>query len=294
VTEWLSPAQDAAMRADAVPPLSAGFADRVMAALPVEREPLPQTRPARGRRGGWARASIALMVTAGAGLVSMAAASTIFGVPIRNMPVVGTFVERVAPAPKVAARAVKPKPKADAPASRPAPVAEAMVEPAPTMITRRELQREVVAQRIADRIDRMQARRREQGLPPAPLKLNPQMRERLKAMPPEDRRALMQRVRDVRRERGTAKPALTPEQKAARRAAWQQMTPEERQALREKRAQRRANRVTTPATSAPGLTRSSAVPSTEVSPWTPGQARRTKDAPPGKAQSTDQGALSLP
>ncbi len=270
MTEWLSPAQDAAMRADTVPPLSAGFANRVMAALPVERESLPQARPVRERRGGWARASIALMVTAGAGLVSMAAASTIFGVPIRNMPVVGTFVERVAPAPKVAARAVKPKPKADTPASRPAPVAapvaEAMVEPAPMMVTRRELQREVVAQRIADRIDRMQARRREQGLPPAPLKLNPQMRERLKAMPPEDRRALMQRVRDVRRERGTAKPALTLEQKAARRAAWQQMTPEERQALREKRAQRRANRVTTPATSSPGLTRSPGVSSTEASP----------------------------
>ena len=254
MTDWLSPAQDAAMRADAVPPLSAGFSDRVMAALPVEREPLPQIRPARERRGGWARASIALIVTAGAGLVSMAAASTIFGVPIRNMPVVGTFVERVAPAPKVVVRAVKPKPKADAPASRPAPiaapVAEEMAEPAPAIITRRELQREVVAQRfadrIADRIDRVQARRREQGLPPARLKLNPQMRERLKAMPPEDRRAVMQRVREVRRERGTAKAALTPEQKAARRAAWQQMTPEEQQALREKRAQRRERMQATP------------------------------------------------
>ncbi len=276
MTDWLTAKQDAALQGIGVPAMTAGFVDRVMAAVPADLPPLPVARPARERRGLWARASIALMVTAGAGLVSMAAASTLFGVPIRNMPVVGTLVEQVAPKPKAVPLAAKAKPKANPPASRPAPIAMPVVtdpvDPRPPVINRRDLQREVVAQRIADRMDLVQARRRQLGLSPARPKLNPKMRERLMRLPPEERRALMQRVQEVRAERGTAMPALTAEQKAARRAAWGAMTPEQRQALREKRAQRRANRVTTPATSAPGLTRSPGVPSTEAPPLDSGSS----------------------
>ncbi len=239
MTDWLTAEQDAALIGVGVPAMTLSFADRVMAALPADLPSLPIAKPARERRGLWARASIALMVTAGAGLVSMAAASTLFGVPIRNMPVVGPFVERVAPAPRPPPLAVKPHPKparmASPSASRPAPIALPVVTETvpqqPSIINRRELRREVVAQRIADQIEQRQARRRELGLRPARLKLTPRIRERLKSMPREERRVLMQRVREVR---------------AERRAAWAEMTPEERQALRERRAQRRQKSQDTP------------------------------------------------
>jgi hypothetical protein len=252
MADWLNSAQDAAMKAVSVPPMTAGFADRVIAALPAALDPLPTARPARDRRGLWGgwrkRASIGLIAVTGAGLVSMAAASTLFGVPIRNMPVVGTFVEQVAPKPKPTTQLVKPKAKQQDQALRLAPVAKPVVvempmELRPPVISRKDLQREVVAQRIADHIAKVQAKRRELGLPPGRPKLTPRMRERLEAMSPEERRALVKRVGELRIDQGPLGAQLTPEERAARKAIWEQMTPEQRQAIRQKRREQLRKRM---------------------------------------------------
>lgn len=85
-----------------LPPLSADFADRVMAALDAQAPPhdhlpsLPATRPARNRRFGWARRKALIMgATVALGVASMSAAATgllaDFGIRI---PVVTDYVTK--------------------------------------------------------------------------------------------------------------------------------------------------------------------------------------------------------
>ena len=206
MTDWLSPAADAALRSVSVPPVSADFFDRVMARLEARPAPLPDAKAGRDRRGTWKRGWVILMSGIAAGLISVGAAATgLFGDSIRNLPMVGSIVERISPA-KTVQMVAKPHAfRAKAP-----PVAAPVVEPLATVAheplpalpgLRHERRREAVAQRIADRIARRDERRAALGLPPRPLALAPQMRERLRAMPPPERATLVQRVREIRAER---------------------------------------------------------------------------------------------
>ena len=244
MSSWPNPAEDAALRSVSPPPLSGDFADRVLARLEARSEGPPEARPLRDRRGEWKRGRVILISGVAAGLLSVgAAASNLFGVLIRNVPVVGTWVEAVAP--------TKPKPKLvkerapHAPtgvASKPVPVAEpvAAVSPEPALPPLpREVRREAAAERIAQALDRRDQRRRENGLPPKPPRLNPQMRERLKFLPPEERRALVRRVRDLRTEAAIARGESPP---PPVRLQPRQLTPEQRERRREWRERTRAMR----------------------------------------------------
>ncbi len=232
MTDFFTPLEKARLDGAAAPAMSMDFADRLLASLPTEVPPLPERAQLRVRSRLWKRAGIALLSVAGAGAVSVAAATTLFGVPIRNVPVVGSIVETVSPAKQKIVEADPLSPK-----TAPAPVAmpkvdTAPVEPAPDLINRRELQVGAMAERIADRLDQHDQRRREAGLPPRPPKLTPEMLERLGKLSPEERRALFERVNAIRTERGTAlarpqtKRMPQPDRPVPR---W--MTPEERAAV---------------------------------------------------------------
>jgi hypothetical protein len=241
MTDWLNPAQDAALRQIEPPPMSGDFAERLMARLPMTVAVLPKSGSTRARRRPWQKARTALVAGAAFGLISIsAAASGLFGVSVRNMPVIGTFVERVSPAapPK---RVIKPIIPAKKGPSRMAPISVPTMEPLPPVrsevILSPDIRREAFAERIAQKMEQRAARRAALGLPPQRRPLPPHLRERLKAMEPEQRRALMKRVRDIRREQrrsalaaeggpsiqpdpeiGQRRPQLTPEQRERRRA----------------------------------------------------------------------------
>lgn len=238
----------------AVPPLSPDFADRVVAkALArTEADALPPVVPARhaARRGVWARGRRVLIGVTAFSLMSAAAAATgVFGDAAKNVPVIGTLIASVAPAPKPKPP-VKAKPKPAAPAlvaASPATTADAptigAAEPnADTLLPptlRRQIRREVVAQRLVDRIERAEAL----GIKPTPQQ-RARMAERLAAMPPQQRVALIRRVREIRRERQIATgeggavqpqaPLLSAEERRQFREEWQR--------LREERRQRRLQR----------------------------------------------------
>ena len=232
MTIWFTSHEAIKLDGVAVPPMTVEFADRVMAEVPVVIPALPERIMPRPKLRAWRRAGLALLGVASVGAVSVAAATTLFGVSIRNVPVVGTLVETVSPAKPVGTEVVLAKPQ-----SQPAPVSmpkfeTELVKPAPELITRRDLQISAMAERIADRLDRHDARRREAGLPPRPPKLSPEMLERLGRLAPEDRRALFEQVGAIRKARGTAlQPSASPMAPQAKRPAPKWMSEEERAAL---------------------------------------------------------------
>lgn len=270
MTNWLSPSADAALRGINAPPMSVDFADRLMARLEANPMPKPDTKARADRRGPWSRGRVILMSAAAAGLISVGAAATgLFGVSIRNMPVVGTFVERIAPA-KVAKAPATAKPVQKRPAAQAvaAPVAEPVATdvtllPPPLPGLRREIRREVMARRIADRMEQRAERREALGLPPRPHAMTPQMRERLRAMPPWERKTLMRRVRELREGQVdanalySAEPTIGPETGNADSVGnlrWRdRLTPEQREQIRERRERRRAMREARAATGQPEL-----------------------------------------
>ena len=232
MTAWFAPDEVAKLDGIAVPPITVGFADRVMAELPTAIPLLSAKAAPRPRMRRWRRAGLALLGVAGAGVVSVAAATTLFGVPIRNVPVVGAIVETVSPAKPGTAKVALAEPE-----SQPAPVSmpkfeTELVKPAPELITRRDLQISAMAERIADRLDAHDAKRREADLPPRPPKLSPEMLERLGRLAPEDRRALFEQVGAIRKARGTAlQPSASVAAPQAKRPPPKWMSEEERAAL---------------------------------------------------------------
>jgi hypothetical protein len=200
-----------------VPPLAKDFADRLVAkalspptiAVPVRRD----------TRGGWRRGRTLMLAIGGFGLVSAAAAATgVFGDVAKDVPVIGRLIASVAPA--------KPKPVDVAPPpakAKHAPPAPAQLKPAlpapPPLIADAPaievpppiIERGVVNRaRIERRIERLQARRAEQGLP---LLADPQARAiaRLSLLPPAKQVEIKVRVKaklDEARAQGTVTPNL--------------------------------------------------------------------------------------
>jgi hypothetical protein len=202
--------EDRLLRALDPPPLSAGFADRVMAGLP--RGGTQARATGRDRRGGWRRISRPLLAGVGFAVLSVgAAASGLLGTRIQNMPVIASIAESVAPEPKPAPKPVQvaAKPKTSAQAKTPEIV---NAEP---LATPREAWREERAERIVDRLERRAERRKEMGLPPRDPQARRAIRRQLAAMPTAERRALVQEIRKERLER------MTPEQRE-RWEAWRE------------------------------------------------------------------------
>lgn len=231
-----------------VPPLSAAFADRLVAkalagdmleALP----PIAERR--RERRGVWARGRKVVIGVAAFSLMSAAAAATgVFGDAAKNVPVIGPLIAIVAPTPKPKAIVTpKPKPAPAAPKLLPPPVVVEespieVAEPTPGEVlpprVRRQIRREMIAQRVVDQIERNEAL----GIKPTPED-RAKFAERLAKLPPGQRLALIKRVRDIRRER---QAAITPEGIEAPKPTIPLLSAEQRRQLREDRLRLREER----------------------------------------------------
>ena len=232
-----------------VPPLSNSFADRLVAKALEGDEiaALPPIVPARSatRRGVWARGRRVVIGVTAFSLMSAAAAATgVFGDAAKNVPVIGPLIAIVAPTPKPKAIvAPKPKPAPAAPKLIPPPVVveEPSIEvaqPTPGEVlpprVRRQIRRELIAQRVVDQIERNEAL----GIVPTPEE-RAKFAERLRKLPPGQRLALIKRVRDIRRER---QAAVAPEGTEAPRSEIPLLSAEQRRQLREDRLRLREER----------------------------------------------------
>lgn len=230
-----------------VPPLPADFADRLVAkALKVEGvEALPSMRRPRRLRRAWVRGRRLVIGVAALSLMSAGAAATgVFGEAAKNVPVIGPLIAIVAPAPKpkaIAAPKVKTVPAA--PKIAPPPVVVdaqpiEVAEPTPGEVLppalRRQIRREMIAQRVVDQIERNEAL----GITPSPEQ-RAQFAERLAKLPPGQRLALIKRVREIRRER---QATSTPEGAESPTADIPLLSPEQRRQLREERLRLREER----------------------------------------------------
>jgi hypothetical protein len=216
----LDPAMRSALDRFTVPPLPANFADRIIEAAdktaPAAR-PLPDTVPRPAARRRWMRTSRIAGGVLALSLVSAAAAATGYlgdraQTITRALPVVGPILAEAVPARKKAG----PEPARTAAAPRATPVAAAPAPPAIAPMTfeeraemRRGLRREIIAERIATGLERRAERRAALGLPDTP----PRPREAwavLRRIPPAERRAVIERVREIRREQATRGDAVVP------------------------------------------------------------------------------------
>lgn len=163
---------DRALKGGAVPGLSAGFADRVVAAAEARPAPLP---PLRRRVGSWRTGHrLALGFAGVVALTSAAAATGLLHQIAPSLPtakaVWASLAATVQSAPGAPPARAVPRP---APAETPAPVGIAGPIDTPEELgeafrrvdqlreSRREVRREVLERRIADAL----ARRKAQGLP---------------------------------------------------------------------------------------------------------------------------------
>jgi hypothetical protein len=211
------PALSAALDRFAPPPMRAGFVDRVTEAA---RARAPRTR-------------MTLVGVATFGLVSAAAAATgVFGPITRDTPVIGRIIASVAPS-----AIAKPKPKPTQLAKvKPRPVERAKSASVVPQVTIPSTEpaltdmQEARAQRIADRLEQRAERRKERGLPQRPIP-RWKIKEALKDLPPEERRATIKRARELRREAKGLQP-VTDEQRLAkiakRQEKWRSLTTQER------------------------------------------------------------------
>lgn len=247
-----NPIDDATARAldrYGVPPLSNSFADRLVAKALEGDEiaALPPIVPARSatRRGVWARGRRVVIGVTAFSLMSAAAAATgVFGDAAKNVPVIGPLIAIVAPTPKPKTIvAPKPKPVPAAPKLIPPPVVveEPSIEvaqPTPGEVlpprVRRQIRRELIAQRVVDQIERNEAL----GIVPTPEE-RAKFAERFAKLPPGQRLALIKRVRDIRRER---QAAIAPEGSEAPRSEIPLLSAEQRRQLREDRLRLREER----------------------------------------------------
>lgn len=182
----------------AVPPLSAGFADRVLAAAETRSLPLPDLRrPAGGGRRRWRMGRRIAVAALGFGALASAAAATglleRFDIPMPSPEKVWaslTGKEHVAAAPMPAPRPVMPTDPAAAliapvtiegPIDTPEELAEAFRRIDEVRQGRTEVRRAVIDQRIDTKITNAIDRRRDAGLPVPTPEEEARLRERIAA-----------------------------------------------------------------------------------------------------------------
>ncbi len=201
-----------ALSAGAVPPLSNGFADRVVAAAEARPEPLPELRRRSGRWSNW-RTGRRLAVGF-AGVVALASAAAATGllqqlaIPVPSAGTIWASISgpaRAAPAPSPSAaaaassvatdEAVAPQPVGIAgPIDTPEELGEAFRRVDALRDKRREVRRAIIDQRIADEI----ARRSAAGLsPPTPAELAA-VRERIDAAQSRRQQSVDARLKERR------------------------------------------------------------------------------------------------
>ncbi len=247
------PALKALLDADRPPPLPAGFAERLAEAALARRDPLPRLRRSPAQRWRTGR-KVALGLLAGGLLSSAAAATGLLGqVGIVLPPPIQQFVDDVAetvtgrpvPAP-VPARAAPPE--APVPGGR---VIEGPIDSPQELETAferidavREVRQNARRERVDQRIDGALERRREQGLPVPDAEEEARLRQRLEeararrdALAAERREAVREDLRE-RVEEGEAIPprSLLPN----RGEALDRLSPQQREAMRRRLAERRA------------------------------------------------------
>jgi hypothetical protein len=259
----LTPSERRILDAFAAPALPAGFAERILAETAIQDAPLPSPVPRRARGRGWRRMGLVASGVAGFGLMSAAAAASgLFGEAaretVRSAPVIGPIIVSVAPEKPKPAEKQRAAPKAAASASKPVtppPVTIAPLDAPPaSAVTPNELRQQLIAERMAERIEQRRKWRQENGLPPDPVRPR-DIAQRLRDLPPEEREAVIARLRQIRAEREAAwiaanggKPLLTPEERAARR----QFILERRAARRAAMLEREAEALEPPASPPPG------------------------------------------
>lgn len=189
-----------------VPSLSQAFADRVVAAATHTANPLPVAVPARrDRRSGWIRGHRVMIGALAFGLMSAAAAATaIFGDVARTMPVIGPMIASIAPEksePRIKKAVAVKSPDIGKDPTQNAELGDPPSADAPPRVLpeRRELRREFVARKIASRLERRAEIREELGLPPRPVR-PVRVLPVLRRLPPGERAAIVERVREIRQE----------------------------------------------------------------------------------------------
>lgn len=240
MTKGFSEAEARMLDRFAPPPLSPGFADRIMARLPHEAVTVPRRRDPRG---GWRRGRIALIAGVGSALLSVgAAASGILGVTVQNMPVITTIADAV-DAPR-AASVVKE--------ARPAKAAVAIAKPkapiAGTGVTRAEpAVQPTAALVLADQIEARMRWRDAQGLSVPALAGIERRRDALLAQgnPRAETMTAAIAVLKERADAGTLPAPRTQRQVNAEqwRARMASLFPQERAAAQARREWRRQQRL---------------------------------------------------
>lgn len=269
-----------ALDGGAAPRLSAGFADRVLAAAEARPAALPELRRRPGRWSRWQIGRRLVFGLAGGVVLASAAAATgllqQLAIPVPSAKTVWASLGGAAeaapstrPRPAAKAAAVEPPVQAqpvgiDGPIDTPEELGEAFRRVDAVREKRREVRRAAIDQRIADEL----ARRRAAGLPePTPEQLAA-MRERIEAAQARRQQvadAAVKARREELRKRLESGEALTRRDlmqplrprsplppgsetferlrgmpPAERRAALRAMTPEERSAVAEEYRARRA------------------------------------------------------
>lgn len=240
------PALKALLDADRPPPLPAGFAERVAEAALARRDPLPKLRRSPVQRWRTGR-KVALALVAGGLLSSAAAATGLFGqVGIVLPPPVQQFIDDVAetvigrPAPAPPEAPVAGGRQIEGPIDSPQELETAFERIDAARTERQAVRRE----RVDQWIDGTLQRRREQGLPVPDAEEEARLRQRLEearirreALAAERREA----VREDLREQVEEGEAIAPRILLPRGGeAIERLSPEQRQALRRRLAERRA------------------------------------------------------
>ncbi len=200
----------AALDLYALPALSADFADRVIEKANTATALVKP--PVRDRRRRWSRLRTLSIGIGAFGVMSAAAAATgAFGDIARDVPVIGPLIESIAPAKPKPVRLAARKPSPAAKPIEPATIAAAEPSVAVPIATQNDeiLREERHARRearLGARVEKMQARRAEAGLPT----LSPEravrrariaerqarLRKEWNALSSEDRTAMQARVNE--------------------------------------------------------------------------------------------------
>ena len=284
----------------AVPGLSAGFADRVLAAAQARPAPLPPLRRARsGRRRRWGRGIVIGVVSFGA-LASAAAATGLleqFNLPVPSAQKVWASVTGKQPAIAVAAVPAVPRPATSVPApvaitgpiDTPEELSEAFRRIDAVRQGRRETRSQLIDQWFASELER----RRAAGLPLPSPEEEARLRQRIDAAQTRRQQLADERIA-LRREAMARKvesgAVLTredilrplPESGSApgrreRLERLRQLPPEQRRELIETWRERRAQRAERAELEAPA---DSAVPAPEVLTVEPDAAADPGAPPP--------------